>query len=62
MKHFFSPNSSGNLRSDADHSQIIGGYAKVDHTQTIGGYSQIIGEIYPPTFPGFRLPWLWWSF
>ena len=37
MEHFFSPNSSGHLRSDADQSQIIGGDADVDHTQTIGG-------------------------
>ena len=25
MEHFFSPNSSGHLRSDAHQSQIIGG-------------------------------------
>ena len=41
MEHFFFPNSSGHLRSDAHQSQIIGGggegYAEVDHTQTIGG-------------------------
>ena len=48
MEHFFSPNSSGHLRSDARQSQIIGGDADADHTQTIGGYSQIIGGIYPP--------------
>ena len=30
MKHFFPPNSSGDLRSDAHQSQIIGGYADVD--------------------------------
>ena len=46
MKHFFSPNSSGDQRSDAHQSQIIGGDADVglDHTQIIGvsllgGYS-----------------------
>ena len=33
----FSPNSSGDLRSDAQQSQIIGGDADVDHTQIIGG-------------------------
>ena len=37
MEHFFSPNSGGDLRSDAHQSQIIGGYADVDHTQIIGG-------------------------
>ena len=37
MEHIFSPNSSGHLRSDAHHSQIIGGDADVDHTQTIAG-------------------------
>ena len=51
MEHFFSPNSSGDLRSDAHQSQIIGGDADVDHTQIIGGgYRQIIGGIYPPGF------------
>ena len=29
---FFSPNSSGHLRSDAHQSQIIRGIADVDHT------------------------------
>ena len=32
MEHFFSPNSSGHLRSDAHQSQIIGGDADVDLT------------------------------
>ena len=41
---FFSPNSSGDPRSDAHQSQIIGGNADKDHTQ-------IIGEIYPPHLP-----------
>ena len=36
MEHFFSPNSGGDLRSDAHQSQIIGGDADVDHTQIIG--------------------------
>ena len=30
-------NSSGDLRSHAHHSQIIGGDADADHTQIIGG-------------------------
>ena len=34
----FSPNSSGDLRSDAHRSQIFGGDADEDHTQIIGGY------------------------
>ena len=33
----FSPNSGGDLRSDAHQSQIIGGDADVDHTQIIVG-------------------------
>ena len=33
----FSPNSCGDLHSDANQSQIIGGNAHVDHTQIIGG-------------------------
>ena len=37
MEHFFSANSSGDLRSDAHQSQIIGGEADEDHTQIIGG-------------------------
>ena len=37
MEQFFSPNSSGLLRSDAHQRQIIGGDADVDHSQTIGG-------------------------
>ena len=49
MEHLFSPNSSGDLRSDARQSQIIGGDADVDHTQ-------IIGVIYPPSLPGFGTP------
>ena len=51
MEHFFSPNSGGDLRSEAHQSQIIGGDADVDHTQIIGG-------IYPPIPPGFRHPWV----
>ena len=37
LEHFFSPNSSGHLRSEAHQRQIIGGDADVNHTQTIGG-------------------------
>ena len=37
MEHFFPPNSSIDLRSDAHQSQIIGGDADKDHTQIIGG-------------------------
>ena len=59
MEHFFSPNSSGHLRSDAHQSQIIREDADVDHTQTIEGYSQIIGGIYPPIPPGFGTPGSW---
>ena len=36
MEHFFSRNSSGDLRSDAYQSQIIEGDADEDHTQIIG--------------------------
>ena len=40
-KHFFPLNSSGHLRSDAHHSQIIGEDANVHHTvfKLLGGYS-----------------------
>ena len=37
MEHFFSPISSGLLRSDAHQSQTVGGDADLDHVQTIGG-------------------------
>ena len=49
MKHVFSPNLGGDLRSDAHQSQIIGGDADKDHTQIIGG-------IYPPIPLGFGTP------
>ena len=56
MEHFFSPNSSGHLRSYVHQSQIIGGDADVDHTQTIGGDTvKLLGGYIPP---GFRHPWL----
>ena len=58
MEHFFSPNSGGDLRSDARQSQIIGGDTNVDHTQIIGGIQSNFGGIYPPILPGFRHPCL----
>ena len=60
MEHFFSPKSSGDLRSDAHQSQIIGGDTDEDHTQTIKGDTvKLLREIYspPPPPPGFRHPW-----
>ena len=60
MDHFFSPNPSGDLRSDARRSQIFGGDADEYHTQFIGGgYSQIIGGIYPPHPPRVSAPLAW---
>ena len=57
MKHFFSPNSSGDLRSDAHQSQIIGGDADEDHTQIIGGDTvKLLGGYIPPSLPGFGTP------
>ena len=48
MEHFFPPNLSGDLRSDAHQSQIIGGETDVDHTQIIGGIqSKYLGDISP---------------
>ena len=48
MEHFFSPNSSRDLRSDSHQSQFIGGDADVDHTQIIGGGTvKLLGGIYP---------------
>ena len=59
MEHFFSPNSSGHLRSDAHQSQTIGGDADVDYTQTIGGIQSNYwgGYILPIPFV-FRHPWV----
>ena len=55
MEHFFSPNSSTDLRSDAYQSQIIREDAEENHTQIVGGYTvKLLGGIYPP---GFRHPW-----
>ena len=51
MEHFFSPNSSTDLRSDAHQSQIIGWDASEGHTQIgRGGTVKLLGEIYPPGF------------
>ena len=48
---FFSPNSGGDLCSDAHQSQIIGGDADVDLTQIIGGDTvKLLGDISPPGF------------
>ena len=59
MEHFFSPNLTGDLRSNAHQSQIIGGDANVDHTQIIGGdtIKNYWGGYIPPSPPsGFRHP------
>ena len=56
MAHFFPPNSSGNLRSDAHQSQIIGGDADVDHTQIIGGYTVNLLGVYIPHLPRVLSP------
>ena len=57
MEHSFSPNSSGDLRSDAHQSQIFGGDADEDHTQIIGGdTAKLLGGIYPPSPPRVSAP------
>ena len=57
MEHFFSPNSGGDLRTDAHQSQIIGGDADVDHTQIIGGDTvKLLGGYIPSIPPRFRHP------
>ena len=51
--NLFFPNWSGDLRSDAHQSQIIGGDADEDHTQIIGGGDTVKllrGNISPPGF------------
>ena len=57
MEHFFSPNSSTDVRSDAHQSQIIGGNADEDHIlKLLGGIqSNYSGDIYRSP-PGFRHP------
>ena len=53
----FSPNSSGDLRSDAHQSQSIGWDADVDHTQIIGGDRvKLLGGYIPPSLPVFGIP------
>ena len=50
MEHFFSPNSSTDLRSYAHQSQIIkiiGDMQVKTILKLLGGYSQIIGGIHP---------------
>ena len=58
MEHFFSPNLSTNLHSDAHQSQIIGGDAGENHTQIVGEDTvRLLGGIYPPPSPpDFRHP------
>ena len=57
MEHFFSPNSSRDLRSDAHQSQIIGGDTNEDHTQIVGGDTvKLLGGFIPPFPPGFGTP------
>ena len=57
MEHFFFPNSSEHLRSDAHQSQVIGGDTGVDHTQIIGGDTvKLLGEIYFPHPPRVLAP------
>ena len=58
MEHFFSPKSTGDLRSDAHQREIIEGDADEDHTQIIGGDTvKFLGGYIPPS-PGFRYPCL----
>ena len=57
MEQFFSPNSSGHLRSDVQQTQIVGGNANRDHTQLIGGdTAKLLGGYIPPIPPGFGIP------
>ena len=53
MEHFFSRNSSGDRRSDANQSQ-----SNVDHIQIIWGDTvKLLGGIYLPHIPpGFGTP------
>ena len=54
----FSPNSSGDLRSDAHRSQIFGGDADEDHTQIIGGIKSNYWGGYIPPSPRVSAPLL----
>ena len=58
MEHFFSPNSSGDLRSDAHLSQTFGGNAQMKTIlKLLGGDTvKLLGGIYPPIPPGFGTP------
>ena len=57
MEHFFSPNSIGDLRSDAHRSQIFGKDADEDHTQIIGGDTvKLLRGYIPPSSTGFGTP------
>ena len=59
LANFFSPNSSGHLRSDAHQSRIIGGRGCRcrPYLNYWGGYSQIVGgDMFPPPPPGFGTP------
>ena len=57
MEHFFSPISSGHLRSDAHQSQSIGADADLDHIQTIGWDTvKLLKDILPPSPSGFGTP------
>ena len=59
MEHFFSQNSSRDLRSDAHQSQLIGGNADEDHTQIVGGDRfKLLGGDISPILPGFRHHWI----
>ena len=54
LEHFFSPISSGHVRSDAHQSQTIGADADLDHIQTIGGDTfKLLKDI----APGLRHVW-----
>ena len=57
-KKICSPNCSGDLRSNAHQSQIIGGMQMQTLLKLLGGHSQIIGgDIYPhPPLGGFDNP------
>ena len=58
MEHFFSSNSTGDLRSDAHRSQIVGGDADEDHTQILWKDTvKLLGGINPLIPPGFRHLW-----
>ena len=54
---FFSPKSSGDLRSDAYQGvKLLEGIQMKTILKLLGGYSQIIWGIYPPIPPGFLHP------